>query len=268
MPRANRYFLPGYVWHITHRCHKREFLLKFSKDKQNWKKWLFEAKKRFGLRILNYMITSNHIHLLVFSDECTEAIPQSIQLVAGRTAQEYNQRKKRRGAFWEDRYHATVVDNDTYLLRCMLYIDLNMVRAGVVDHPRDWPFTGFHEIVSPPERYRLIDREKLLELLGGTDETTLTQDYSSWVDEAIGCKAKRNLDWSESIAVGTKTFVESIEDQLGSKATGRSIIDRGINGSVLREELDPYRPLFEAEKGGLGPKNGYFWDVSHVKSAY
>jgi putative transposase len=256
MPRANRYFLPGYVWHITHRCHKREFLLKFFKDKQNWKKWLFEAKKRYGLQILNYTITSNHIHLLVFSDESTEVIPQSIQLVAGRTAQEYNQRKKRRGAFWEDRYHATVVDIDTYLLRCMLYIDLNMVRAGVVDHPRDWPFTGFHEIVSPPERYRLIDQEKLLELFKGTDETTLTQDYSSWIDEAIGCEEKRNPDWTESIAVGTKTFVKSIEDQLGSKATGRSIIDRGINGSVLREGLDPYNPLFEAEKGGLSPKNG------------
>ena len=30
MPRANRYFLPGHVWHITHRCHKKEFLLKFA----------------------------------------------------------------------------------------------------------------------------------------------------------------------------------------------------------------------------------------------
>lgn len=262
MPRANRYFLPGYAWHITHRCHKREFLLKFDKDKQNWKKWLFEAKKRFGLQILNYTITSNHIHLLVFSEENSEAIPQSIQLVAGRTAQAFNHRKERRGAFWEDRYHATVVDTETYLLRCMLYIDLNMVRAGVVDHPRDWHFTGFHEIVSPPQRYRLIDRKKLLELFGGTDETTLTQDYPSWIEEAIGAEVMRNPDWTESIAVGTKSFVESIEEQLGSRASGRSIIDKGINGSVLREEPNPYNPLFEPEKSDLSQKNGYFWDIS------
>jgi len=117
MPRANRCFLPGYVRHITHRCHKREFLLKFSKDRQNWKKWLFEAKKRYGLQILNYTITSNHIHLLVFSEENTAPIPQSIQSAAGRTAQAFNQRKKRRGALWEDRYHAKVVDTDTYLLQ-------------------------------------------------------------------------------------------------------------------------------------------------------
>jgi len=44
MPRANRYFLPGHVWHITHRCHKKEFLLKFAKDRKRWLHWLFEAR--------------------------------------------------------------------------------------------------------------------------------------------------------------------------------------------------------------------------------
>ena len=58
MPRANRYFLPGYVWHITHRCHKREFLMKFSRDQHRWLQWLYEAKKRFGISILNYGVTS------------------------------------------------------------------------------------------------------------------------------------------------------------------------------------------------------------------
>ena len=48
MARASRHYLPGYVWHITHRCHKREFLLKFARDQRRWLRWLFEAKKRFG----------------------------------------------------------------------------------------------------------------------------------------------------------------------------------------------------------------------------
>ncbi|KKL06981.1 hypothetical protein LCGC14_2590590 [marine sediment metagenome] len=100
MARANRHYIPHYVWHITHRCHKREFLLRFFKDRKRWIYWLFEAKKRFGLRILNYAVTSNHIHLMVI-DSGREVIPKSIQLIAGRTAQEYNQRKKRKGAFWE-----------------------------------------------------------------------------------------------------------------------------------------------------------------------
>ncbi|WP_245590108.1 transposase [Desulfonatronum lacustre] len=87
--------------------------------------------------MLNYTVTSNHTHLLVFSEEGVTALPRSIQLVAGRTAQEYNQRKSRKGAFWEDRYHATAVDTDKHLLKCMPYIDLNMVRAGVVEHLRE-----------------------------------------------------------------------------------------------------------------------------------
>jgi hypothetical protein len=51
--RANRHFVPGQVWHLTHRCHKREFLLKFGKDSHRWLQWLYKAKKRYGLVILN-----------------------------------------------------------------------------------------------------------------------------------------------------------------------------------------------------------------------
>ena len=58
MPRATRVFLPGYIWHITQRYHKREFLLKFARDKKRFIYWLFEAKKRFRLSILNYSLTS------------------------------------------------------------------------------------------------------------------------------------------------------------------------------------------------------------------
>jgi putative transposase len=55
MPRANRHFLPGYVWHITHRCHHKQFLLKFARDRRRYLHWVFEAKKRFGLSVLNYV---------------------------------------------------------------------------------------------------------------------------------------------------------------------------------------------------------------------
>jgi hypothetical protein len=61
-----------------------------------------------------------------------------MQLIAGRTAQEYNQRKNRQGAFREDRYHATAIEADEHLHRCLVYIDLNRVRAGAVNHPEKW----------------------------------------------------------------------------------------------------------------------------------
>ena len=140
MARANRYYIPGYVWHITHRCHKKEFLLKFARDRRRWISWLFEAKKRFNLCVLNYMVTSNHIHLLVYDNNGRDMIPKTMQLIAARTGQEYNIRKQRKGAFWEDRYHATAIEQKSHLIRCLVYIDLNMIRAGVVDHPQLWQY--------------------------------------------------------------------------------------------------------------------------------
>ena len=93
MARAKRHYIPGQIWHITHRCHKREFLLKFAKDRKRWLQWLYEAKKRYGLVILNYAVTSNHIHLIVVGGEERDVIPDSIKLIAARTGQEFNQKK-------------------------------------------------------------------------------------------------------------------------------------------------------------------------------
>ena len=77
MARAQRHYLPGHVWHLTHRCHKKEFLLKFSRDRCRWVEWLFESKKRYGLKVLNYIVTSNHIHLLVLDGTKRPVIPDS-----------------------------------------------------------------------------------------------------------------------------------------------------------------------------------------------
>ena len=94
MPRANRHFHAGQVWHITHRCHKKQLLLHFAKDRRRWLYWLFEARKRYGLCILNYVATSNHVHLLVEGGGRCE-IPRGMQLLAGRSAQHYNQQGSR-----------------------------------------------------------------------------------------------------------------------------------------------------------------------------
>ncbi len=64
--------------HLTHRCHKKEFLLKFARDRRRWLQWLFEAKKRYGIRVLNYIVTSNHVHLLVQDGKNRSTIPKTI----------------------------------------------------------------------------------------------------------------------------------------------------------------------------------------------
>jgi len=81
VPRANRHYIPGCIWHIAHRCHKNEFLLKFAQDRQRFVSWLYEARKRFGAKILNYTVTSNHIHLLVKDSDNTADIPAMVQFI-------------------------------------------------------------------------------------------------------------------------------------------------------------------------------------------
>jgi hypothetical protein len=61
--------------------------------------------------------------------------------------------------------HATAVSSDRHLIQCIAYIDLNMVRAGVVNHPSEWNFGGYNEIQKPRERYALIDYKRLMELV-------------------------------------------------------------------------------------------------------
>ena len=259
MPRANRHYIPGYVWHITHRCHKKEFLLKFARDRRRWLWWLFEARKRYGLCVLNYAITSNHIHLLVRDKSHNEVIPKSIQLIAGRTGQEYNQRKGRKGAYWEDCYHATAIETDDHLAKCMVYIDLNMVRAGVVSHPSEYEFCGYNEIQTPKQRYALIDCEELVGLFGFKSMASLSSKYKGWIDEAIKINdISRKGKWTESIAVGSEGFIKQTRDHLGYKAIGRKVHEK--DGTFeLRESIAPYNGIFGPENVGLKSNNGITW---------
>jgi len=215
MPRATRISQPGLVWHLTHRCHNREFLLKFERDRRRWKHWLFQAKMRFGLSVLNYIATSNHIHLLVH-DTGGDAIARSMQLAAGCVAQEYNRRKSRKGGFWQDRYFATAVAVDRHLIQCLVYIDLNMVRAGVVQHPSQWAVSGYHEIQRPPLRYRIVDHAALCRFTDLANIGQLKDCHREWIESELSHEHHfREPKWTEYPAVGSDDFVRTVRDQSG-----------------------------------------------------
>ncbi len=263
MARANRHYIPGYVWHITHRCHKKEFLLKFVRDRRRWIDWLFEAKKRFNLSVLNYMVTSN-LHLLVYDNNGPDVIPKSMQLIAARTAQEYNIRKKRKGAFWEDRYHATAIEKNTHLQRCLVYIDLNMLRAGVVDHPQKWPFCGYNQIQNPPGSYRILDLDSLVRLMGIANLNDFQSAHKKWIEASLSAGgSERQGDWSQSIAVGSQSFIEKVKNHLGFKAKGKTITGNDEHYQ-LRENISDFGYAsmqgFGYDTGADDAKlNGFFW---------
>lgn len=237
MPRANRNSCPGLIWHITHRCHRRSFLLKFVRDRRRWRHWLFTAKRRYGLTVLNYIATSNHVHLLV-ADRGNNEIAAAMQLVAGRTAQEYNNRKNRNGAFWEDRYHATAVQTDDHLVHCLAYIDLNMVRAGVASHPRDWEVSGYHEIQHPRRRQGIIDHDSLRKLTGISTSDSLQRNHQQWIADKLS-STQREPAWTESVGVGDEDFLTNLKSQLGVGGYHREI-RTADNIKCLREQGNTY----------------------------
>ncbi len=144
----------------------------------------------------------------------------------------------------------------------MVYIDLNMVRAGVVTHPSKWPFSGYNEIQNRRERYGLIDHESLMSLLGIGRMEELKESYKGWVEESLKRNDRiRQPRWTESIAVGSEGFVESTKAALGIKAIGREVIG-GDEGYELREPVIPYSPNFTDETGDLRSENTYFWNIS------
>ena len=256
MPRAHRYFLPGHVWHITHRCHKQQFLLKFAKDRRAWVYWLYQARKRYDLCVLNYVVTSNHVHLLV-KDMGRGEIAHSMQLIAGRVAQQFNRRKSRKGAYWEDRYHATAVQADGHLARCMVYIDLNMVRAGAVEHPSDWMHAGYNEIQSLQKRYRCIDVPALAALLGFSEADSLRDGLRAWVNQALAKgDLARHPAWTQSIAVGQREYLDTIGGELQASHPGR-VIDGDGDILCLREEPNTYVLYKMTENYGLS------WETRH-----
>ena len=135
-----------------------------------------------------------------------------------------------------------------------------MVRAGVVGHPSEWPFSGYNEIQAPRERYALIDYEGLRELLNFGGMSDLADAHRFWVEDALCTGGQvRDGKWSESIAVGSESFVMMTKEKLGIKAKGREVV--GEEGSyVLREPPAPYSSILGYENDVLRPENAYFWD--------
>ena len=227
MPSANRYFLPGYIWHITHRCHKQAFLLKFIKHRENWMHWLFEAKKRYGLCVLNYMVTSNHIHLFV-KDQWKEEISRSMQLIAGRAALHPHKEQEMR------LLGRSLSCNSCWFrwIPCPLH-DLYWPEYGA-------RLCGCWEIRHPPRRYRVIDREALCAAFDIDDYGRLQKLQKERVETAMR-KARLSCEncWTEAVALGGCEYLEKIKSRYGVKCLARSVFAEN-SLYMLKEERNSY----------------------------
>jgi len=208
MPRSSQYLLEGYTYHLTHRCHNRKFLLNFARDKEAYAKWLREGVHRYGVSIYGFCITNNHVHIIAHVD-CVEDVGNLMKLAAGSTAKQYNLRKGHLGSFWEHPYQCTMIQDGRHLFNCLCYVDLNMVRAGEVTHPREWRWCGYNELIGKRTRCRIIDTNRLLESLNISEKDGFRKSYIDAIERRLANDNNaREAHWTESLAVGSKGFTE------------------------------------------------------------
>jgi len=231
MPRRKRGFGPGGACcHITQRCTNGEFLLKFKCDRRQYVARLREGLSRHAVSLLNYMVTCNHSHLLIWSERPAE-VTGLMQYLAGTTAQDYNRRKNRRGAYWGDRYHVTLIQCGSHLSRCLLYVDMNMVRAGVVAHPSAWETGGCRELMGIASDSDLIDQAAVVRLLACGDMA----DFRKWHERTLHELSARTEHprepwWTEAVAVGDRAWVAPLADRFAacSRTVRRIDIDDDV----------------------------------------
>ena len=143
MARKPRFTLPGVPQHVIQRGHNREPCFYSESDHLRYLDNLKEAAERNSVAIHAYVLMTNHVHLLV-----TPGQPHGISHMMQDTGRKYvryiNHTYKRTGTLWEGRYKASLVDSEAYLLTCMRYIEMNPVRANMVEHPGDYRWSSYH----------------------------------------------------------------------------------------------------------------------------
>ena len=142
MARLPRFVIPGQPQHIIVRGINREAIFYSDEDYQFYLEKLESACEKHSCQLHAYVLMTNHIHLLL-TPKTETSIGKVIQSVGRYYVQYFNYHYSRTGTLWEGRYKATLIDSETYLLTCYRYIELNPVRAQMVDHPSKYPWSSY-----------------------------------------------------------------------------------------------------------------------------
>lgn len=134
MARLSRMDLPGVPQHIVQRGNNRLPCFLDDQDRLRYLALLRECLDATGCRLHAYVLMDNHVHMLLTPPECG-ATARLMQKLGRTYVSRFNAQHGRTGTLWEGRYKACLVDSERYVLRCARYIDLNPVRARIVEDP-------------------------------------------------------------------------------------------------------------------------------------
>jgi putative transposase len=141
MARLPRLTLSGYPHHVILRGNNRQGIFLSVADREFMLSVLAEEAKQHGVEVHAYVLMSNHIHLLL-TPQRDQALPRMMQALGRRYVRHFNLRHGRTGTLWEGRYRSSLIQTERHLLACMVYLDLNPVRAGLVADPAEHPWSS------------------------------------------------------------------------------------------------------------------------------
>jgi putative transposase len=216
MPRSARIAPGGFIFHVLNRANGRLRLFKRDLDYIAFEKLLLEAAKRFGMRILDWCIMSNHFHLVLWPrrDRDLTAFMRWLTLT-------HAQRWKAahdavgQGHLYQGRFKSFIIERDEHLLIVLRYVQRNPVRAGLVERAERWRWGSCHVRVGGSDALRKILCDWPIDA---------PQDWLKWVNapqtdaevEAVRTCLKRGRP------LGSEKFVRRIARQLGLEHTLRS----------------------------------------------
>jgi putative transposase len=166
MARKPRFNLPGVPQHVIQRGHNREPCFFSEQDYFRYLDDLHEAAVRNCAAIHAYVLMTNHVHILV-TPGTESGIAHMMQDLGRKYVRYINHSYRRSGTLWEGRYKASLVDSEAYLLTCMRYIEMNPVRAGMVDSPDEYRWSSY-AANARGESNRLINDHPVYDFLGTT----------------------------------------------------------------------------------------------------
>jgi REP-associated tyrosine transposase len=194
-------------YHVIVRCNNGDFHFDGDKDFAIYLNTLGFVQKKHGFHLYNYELMHSHVHLLLRPSERT-SLQRTMQLINWRYASDFNKRKNRKGHFWLDRYKAIPVESDKYALDLMRYINRNAVRAGIVEKPGDWKWSGYR-FYAYGEKNPLLTPHPTF--LGSSEcEQTRRKAFEDYVTMELGDDHKRRGDLSDARYIGSERFAERL----------------------------------------------------------
>lgn len=142
MPRRARLYLPGVPLHIIQRGNNRQACFFADEDYRFYLEWLAHHAKKTDCRVHAYVLMTNHVHLLVSASR-PDGAGALMKALGQRYVQYVNRTYRRSGTLWEGRFRSCLTLEENYLLGCYRYIELNPVRAGMVEHPAEYVWSSY-----------------------------------------------------------------------------------------------------------------------------